>query len=115
MTSTPSVPKNAQLRGLITIWTILATSASLDVLMTLLAATSIPSFREENAIARAALHAGLLPFLLLKAAGLAFSLLAALYLLRHGYAAKVERLLTAWCILYGSLNAVSALQLLGGL
>ncbi|MEA3201896.1 MAG: hypothetical protein QOE90_3324 [Thermoplasmata archaeon] len=115
MSSTPPASSNAQLRALITIWTILATSAALDVLMTILAAQSIPGFREENAIARIALHAGLLPFLLLKAAGLAFSLLAALYLLRHGYAVKVERLLTAWCILYGTLNAMSAFELLGGL
>lgn len=112
----PSAARTLQPRARLTLWWALLAAYSLqDLGLTAVALSGIPEARELNPLADAAFEQGILLAFALKAVALAVVLGIALLLARTKHWPLAERHLAAWCIVLLTVNAHSAIHLLGGL
>lgn len=95
-------------------WALLAAYSMQDVILTTMALYGIPSAREMNPIADLAFERGFLGAFALKTAGLAIVLGICWKLSRTTHWPLAERTLACWCIVLLTVNAYSAIQILGG-
>lgn len=102
-------------RARLTLWWALLSAYSMqDAVLTTIALYGIPSARELNPIAGLAFEHGALAAFAFKAAGLAIVLAILWQLARTKHWPVAERALVCWCVVLLTVNAYSAIQILGG-
>ncbi len=109
----PDPHEAASQRRVLSLWCMLAVSSITDLILTLVAAQSMPGFDELNPVGAHLLQFGLLAPILAKSASLALSLACCMLLARNGQARIAERSLVAWSVFYACLNTASIVMLLG--